>query len=177
MLRRVRPWTQAKAAEPLDLGLLIDRLCMASDKDAPACLVLLVIVIGLERSDILLLSGRQLRSSSSKEYRVLAVYRVIDGQYYDLAVCDYAHATYRHRCEQPQALLERQDLESCAVSRTFCRHRPAPTSGRRPPRLGTCSSPLATRHSPSGLPLAWRHRQGPKSLMTPSFGTTPVTVS
>jgi hypothetical protein len=61
---------QATAAQPLDLDLLVDRLCMTCDEDTPACSGLLVKVISLERGDVLLLRGRQLRSSSGKEDRV-----------------------------------------------------------------------------------------------------------
>jgi hypothetical protein len=116
-VRAGHPRAQAKAAQALDLGLLVDGAGAAVDQDAPSGPGALVIGVRLERHHVLALGGGQLRAAGRPEDRIVTVHDMVHRQDHDLAIGTEADPAHRDRAEQPQALVVRQDLESCVVGR------------------------------------------------------------
>jgi hypothetical protein len=111
----VTPGVQAAAGQSLDVGLGIYHLRASGHDHAPPRPGLLVVVVGLERSQILPFGRGQLRSAGGTECHVVAIDNVVHRQYHQLAVCDEADPAYRHRGQQPQALVKRQHLQPCVI--------------------------------------------------------------
>jgi len=111
---------QAKVAQALDLGVFVNRLSAAIDQDAPSGLGSFVIVVCLERDQILAFGRGQLRPAGREEDRVLAVQNVIDRQDHYLAIGEKADPSDGDRGQQLQAPVERQNLKPCVIGRVPC---------------------------------------------------------
>jgi hypothetical protein len=108
---------QATLAQPLDIGLRIHHLGAATHEHAPPGPGLLVVMIGFERGKVLPSGRGELRSVSRAEDNVMAIHDVVHGQDHNLAVREEADPPDRDRGEQPQALVKRQYLKPCVISR------------------------------------------------------------
>ena len=117
-------------SQALDLGVFVDPLSTAIDQDAPARLGSLVIVVRLERHQILAFGRGQLRPASGAKDRVLAVHNVVYRQDHYLAIGEEADPSDRDRAQQFQAPVERQYLEPCVICGVPC-HFTLPEVGRR----------------------------------------------
>jgi hypothetical protein len=109
------PCPQAKAAQPPDLRILVDRAGAAIDQNAPSRTGPVVIVVGLERHYALALSRGQFGPPGRAEDRTLAVHDVIDRQDHYLTIGEEADPSDRDCGKQLKTPVERQYLESCVI--------------------------------------------------------------
>jgi hypothetical protein len=110
---------QATPTQPLDIGLGIHHLGAATDEHAPPGPGLLVVVIGFECGKVPASGRGELRPVSRAEDHVMAIHDVVHRQDHYLAVREEADPPDRDRGEQPQALVKRQYLKPCVISRVL----------------------------------------------------------
>ena len=76
-------------------------------------------MIGFECGKVLASGRGELRPVSRAEDHVMAVHGVVHRQDHYLAVREEADPPDRDRGEQPQALVKRQNLKPCVISRVL----------------------------------------------------------
>jgi hypothetical protein len=108
---------QTTTIQALDLGFVIHHLGTANHQNAPPGSALLVIVIRLERGQILTFGRGELRPAGRAKDWVLPVNDMVHRQEHDFAIREKTDPPYWDRGQQPKALVIRQYLKPGMIGR------------------------------------------------------------